>query len=78
VDEVVNAGSALSSTISALHNCDASPVVVSAMAVYGNTAEEITLQNDIKLVTLLRRSHQIWKPSNCPLCLKGIPLGQVY
>ena len=75
VDDVMSAGSSVRATVAALASAGASTVVVGALLVLGNAALMHFAEQDVPVETLQRRSFDLWKPSDCPLCGAGIPLG---
>ena len=74
VNDVINAGSAVRGTLTALKQCGAQPVAIAALAVYGEAASELAQKYGIALETLATFSSRIWEPSACPLCAKGVPV----
>ena len=74
VNDVINAGSAVRGTLTALKQCGAQPVAIATLAVYGEAASELAQKYGIALETLATFSSRIWKPSACPLCAKGVPM----
>lgn len=74
IDDVINAGSAVGGTIAALKQAGAVPVVIGAMAVYGDSANELARANGLALEALLTRPSRIWEPDHCPLCARGVPV----
>ncbi len=74
VNDVINAGSAVRATLASLKECGAQPVVIGALAVYGGAANDLAATHDVALEALAAFPSQIWEPSACPLCAKGVPL----
>jgi len=74
VNDVINAGSAVRGTLTALKECGAQPVAIATLAVYGDAASELAVKHAVALETLATFSSRIWEPSACPLCAKGVPL----
>jgi orotate phosphoribosyltransferase len=74
VNDVINAGSAIRGTFADLKACGAKPVAVAALAVLGESAAKFAAEQKISVKTLATLPNQIWTPSECPLCVRGIPL----
>ena len=74
VDDVVNAGSAVGATIRSLKQAGAQPVVIGALAVYGDSASRLAAANRVGLEALASWPNRIWRPADCPLCAGGVPL----
>jgi orotate phosphoribosyltransferase len=74
VNDVINAGSAVRGTIADLLECGARLVAIGTLAVLGDSADRIAADSAVALETLGRVANEIWPPSECPLCAKGIPL----
>ena len=74
VNDVINAGSAVRGTLSALKQCGAQPVAIGTLAAYGEAAGKLAADHAVPLETLASFPGRIWEPSDCPLCAKGVPL----
>jgi len=74
VNDVINAGSAVRGTVASLRKCGAQPVAIGTLAVYGDAASELAARHDVALEALGSFPSQIWEPSACPLCAKGVLL----
>jgi orotate phosphoribosyltransferase len=74
VNDVINAGSAVRGTLAALKACSAQPVVIGALAVYGDAAGTLAASQGVPLETLASFPSRIWEPDACPLCANGVPL----
>ncbi len=74
VNDVINAGSAVRGTLAALAECDAVSVAIGTLAVYGTSASELAGSHAVPIETLASFPSQIWEPSACPLCSRGVPL----
>jgi orotate phosphoribosyltransferase len=74
VNDVINAGSAVRGTLAALEQCDAKPVAIGTLAVYGEAASKLAASRAVPLETLASFPSQVWEPSACPLCARGVPL----
>jgi orotate phosphoribosyltransferase len=74
VDDAINAGSAISSTLSALDEAGAKSVVVGALLIFGDAFECNHTAQKMPVVCLARLPIQLWSPADCPICLTGVPL----
>jgi orotate phosphoribosyltransferase len=74
VDDVVNAGSAVRSTVAAVRDAGADPVAVGALLRLGDAALRGDGVGDLPLETLDVWPHALWEPPDCPLCVRGVPL----
>ena len=74
VNDVIGAGSAVRGTLDDLRACGAKVTVIGALAVAGDAAERIGQENDVPLEFLARIPFGIWAPTDCPLCVQGVPL----
>ena len=74
VNDAINAGSAIRGTLAALEECEAKPVAIGALAVYGDAASKLAASHALPLETLASFPSQIWEPRSCPLCARGVPL----
>ncbi len=74
VNDVINAGSAVRGTLAALAACEAEPVAIGTLAVYGESAGRLAASHAVPLETLASFQSQIWEPDACPLCARGVPL----
>ena len=74
VDDVMSAGSSVRATVAALTDAGATPVVVAALMVLGDTGSAHFTERGVPVETLLHRNFTLWKPADCPLCQSGIPL----
>ncbi len=73
VNDVVNAGSAVRGTIADLEANGALPVAIGALATLGNEAARFAAERAIALETLASFPNDLWTPSECPQCRRGIP-----
>lgn len=76
VDDVVNAGSAVKSTLTDLRACGADVRVIGALLVLGEPASRLAAAERLSLETLGHVPNDIWEPAACPLCRAGVPLTQ--
>ena len=74
VDDVVNAGSAVTSTLEELRSAGATPVALGALLVLGRAAERVAGQYSVPLHSTTRMDNELWPPASCPRCVAGIPL----
>jgi orotate phosphoribosyltransferase len=79
VDDVINAGSALLSTLADLLDCGAELVGLAALLTLGEAAaqiaaQRIAAQHNMPLFTLASLEREMWTPEACPLCESGVPL----
>ncbi len=75
VDDVINAGSAVRSTIEDLATCDARVAAIGALLTLGNPASELASAAGVPLETVAHLpKNNLWEPSACPLCAAGEPL----
>jgi orotate phosphoribosyltransferase len=76
VNDVINAGSAVRGTLASLVACDAVPVALGTLAVYGEAAHKLASSHAVPLEVLASFPSEIWEPASCPLCAQGVPLTQ--
>lgn len=74
VNDVFNAGSAVRGTLADLKSCGAETVAIGTIAVLGNLAAKFASEQGLALETIASLGNQIWEPSECPLCARGISL----
>ena len=74
VNDVINAGSAVRGTLGALERCGARPVVIGALATYGDAGSRLAATHGVPLETLAAFPSRVWEPDACPLCASGVPL----
>jgi orotate phosphoribosyltransferase len=77
VDDAISAGSAVRGTCADLIACGARPVAVGALFVFGQAAAGFAAENDLALEGILPMEYLLWKPAECPLCRKGVPVEKV-
>jgi orotate phosphoribosyltransferase len=73
VDDAVSAGSAVRGTLATLEACGAQPVVVGALLVLGEKAEQFCRERGLALEYVARLPYEVWLPGACPLCASGLP-----
>ncbi|WP_394828271.1 orotate phosphoribosyltransferase [Pendulispora albinea] len=74
VDDVINAGSAIRATWTALEACGAKPSALGALLVLGSAAEHYARDKGVPLVSLGALTNSLWSPAECPLCKAAVPL----
>jgi orotate phosphoribosyltransferase len=74
VNDVINAGSAVRSTLTDLEACAARPVAIGALLVLGSSASRLAADGAVALETLASLPNNIWAPAECPLCARGMAL----
>lgn len=71
VDDAVSAGSAARGTLADLLACEARPVALGALFIFGTAAERFAAEQGLALEGIARMSFGMWKPAECPLCAAG-------
>ncbi len=74
VDDVVNAGSALRSTVAAVQGAGGDVVAAAALLHLGDTALPYLRDQGLPLHALAVRPERTWTPEQCPQCKQGVPL----
>jgi orotate phosphoribosyltransferase len=74
VDDAVNAGSALLSTLAELRAGSAKLAGFASLLTLGDTASQIARQHAVPFFTLASLERAMWTPEACPLCNSGTPL----
>jgi orotate phosphoribosyltransferase len=74
VDDVINAGSAVRSTMASVREYGGRPVVIAALLRLGDAALSPFVNGGVPVETLSVRAHALWLPTDCPLCAQGQPL----
>jgi orotate phosphoribosyltransferase len=74
VDDVINAGSAVTATLTALAAVKAKAVVVASLMTLGPVGRQRIAELGPTVETLETRSHEIWPADRCPLCAGNVPL----
>jgi orotate phosphoribosyltransferase len=74
VNDVINAGSAVRGTFSDLQALDAEVIVIGALVALGDAIAGFAAEHHVALELLEQISNNLWTPSECPLCAKGMPL----
>ncbi|MFZ3215763.1 MAG: hypothetical protein WA192_06865 [Candidatus Acidiferrales bacterium] len=74
VNDVISAGSAVMGTYSDLHAFGANIVAIGALLALGDTIGAFADKHGVSLELLQQMPHNLWIPSQCPLCAAGTPL----
>jgi orotate phosphoribosyltransferase len=74
VDDVVSAGSASRGTYTSLEAAGATPVVVGALLLVGQTARRHFEAVGVAVVAVDETEGALWTPDECPLCKAGVPI----
>jgi orotate phosphoribosyltransferase len=74
VDDVVNAGTALRSTLADLLDCAAELAGLGSLITLGEAASQTAEQRGVPLFALASLERGMWAPEACPLCRAGTPL----
>ena len=74
VNDVINAGSAVRGAYADLQRCGAQTVVMASLLVLGDSAVQLAKDWNIDLVWIASQPNTVWKPSECPMCIAGMPL----
>jgi len=74
VDDAVNAGSALSSTLADLLGCGAKLAGLASLLTLGDAATHLAEEHGVPFFTLAWLERGLWAPEACPLCRAGVPL----
>ncbi len=74
VNDVISASSAVRGTFFDLRGMGAEVVVISALLALGDVIAEFANEHGVALELLERMPHNLWQPSECPLCAAGIAL----
>jgi len=77
VDDAISAGSAVRGTYTDLLACNARPVALGALFVFGDAAARFAQEKGLALEGIRQLSLGIWKPVDCPLCKMGLVVEEV-
>jgi len=77
VDDVINAGSATRGTLTDLLSCGATPAVIGALLILGDSMPKFFMEKNLPFTSIATLQNEIWKPEACPLCASDIPLEDV-
>ncbi|HZF33144.1 MAG TPA: phosphoribosyltransferase [Candidatus Angelobacter sp.] len=73
-DDAVNAGSALTATLTDLREHGAEPVGFASLLALGDAATRMARQHGAPFFTILSLARELWSPEECPLCRAAAPL----
>jgi orotate phosphoribosyltransferase/GNAT superfamily N-acetyltransferase len=74
VNDVINAGSAVRGAFADLVDCGAQAIALGALLVLGSKASDFAAEWNMPLATLASLKNDLWLPSECPMCVRGVPL----
>ena len=74
VDDAISAGSSVRATVAALVEAGAAVTVVGTFLLLGEVAVVHFDALGIPIEALERRQLALWRPDDCPLCERGVPL----
>jgi orotate phosphoribosyltransferase len=74
VNDVISAGSAVRGTYFYLQFVVAEVIVIGALLALGDAITEFVVGHHIALELLEKIPNNLWTPSQCPLCVTGVPL----
>ncbi|HLH03103.1 MAG TPA: hypothetical protein VKX25_10055 [Bryobacteraceae bacterium] len=77
VNDVINAGSAVRGTFEDLRACGAHTLAIGTLLTLGDSAQDFAHSENVSLETLLHVPNRLWKPAECPLCARGVPLEDI-
>jgi orotate phosphoribosyltransferase len=74
VNDVISAGSAVRGAFSDLQAIGANIVAIGALLALGDSIAGFASEHHVALELLNRMPHNLWTPSECPLCAAGQPI----
>jgi orotate phosphoribosyltransferase len=74
VNDVISAGSAVRGAFSDLQSIGADVVAIGALLTLGDSISKFAAEHHIALELLEQLPHNLWTPTECPLCATGEPL----
>jgi len=74
VNDVISAGSAVRGTFADLQAIGVNVVAIGALLALGDSISNFAAKHDVALELLQQMPHNLWVPSECPLCGGGQPL----
>jgi orotate phosphoribosyltransferase len=74
VNDVISAGSAVRGTLSDLQALSTEVVAIGALLALGDAIIDFAAEHPVALELLERMPNNMWIPSECPLCVAGMPL----
>jgi orotate phosphoribosyltransferase len=78
VDDVINAGSAVTKTCDELRRFGAVPVVLASILTLGGPPPRRLVGNYPRVISLEHLESSLWAPQSCPLCQCGLELIDPY
>ena len=78
IDDVINAGSAVTKTCDELRSLNANPVVLASIMTVGGQSPKRLSDEYPPVVSLEHLESNLWEPRQCPLCKSGVPLVNPY
>jgi orotate phosphoribosyltransferase len=73
-DDAVNAGSALTATLTELRDHGAEPVGFASLLALGDAATRIARQHGAPFFAIASLARNLWSAEECPLCRAAVPL----
>ena len=74
VNDVISAGSAVRGTFRDVRAMAVNVVAIGALLVLGDSISRFAAEHHVALEVLQQMPHNLWEPSECPLCGGGQPL----
>jgi orotate phosphoribosyltransferase len=74
INDVISAGSAVRGTAESLIDAGARIVVIGALLILGDWTRRFAAEKQIAVEALEEAPYEMWQPSDCPLCARGVPL----
>jgi orotate phosphoribosyltransferase len=71
---VISAGSAVGRTAIDLDDCGATTVAIAALLILGDWTARFAAERNLAVIALDEQPLELWKPEDCPLCARGVPL----
>ena len=78
MDDVINAGSAVTKTYHELRSYGANPVVMACLLTVGGPSPKQLSAEYQPIESLEHLKSSLWHPNSCPLCESGVPLKDPY
>ena len=78
IDDVINAGSAVTKTYEELKSCGANTIVLASLLTVGGKGPKRLTDKYPPIVALEHLESNLWKATDCPLCKSGKPLRDPY
>jgi orotate phosphoribosyltransferase len=74
INDVISAGSAVRGTAIELERLGANVVGIGALLLLGDWTASFAREKSLQVAALAHRDHDLWPPSECPLCAGGVPV----